>query len=246
MKGKYAAKADTRLKVLESEALREATAKIKDLEAELKQARQERNVSQAKMTSKAMEAAAAMSAREKSNLRDKIASLEHQAAEQRIRNAVLTWEVMHRNRFDRPSPAKLLGITLITEAQLEEAPESREELKDSIDYWRSVHWEIAGIFFCDYDEILRFFRVVEGYTWGIAGDRKILGGSARENTRNLRKGKIRDHMMRRNRGLREHYDCIWKARLAGGVEPVKHLRDFISEPPKDGVERMVESLKTHG
>jgi hypothetical protein len=42
-KGKYAARADSRLKVLESEALREAHVKITELEAQLVEARHEIN-----------------------------------------------------------------------------------------------------------------------------------------------------------------------------------------------------------
>ena len=247
MKGKYANRADTRLKVLESETLRDAAAKIADLQTQLAAARQELNTYRAKMQGQALKAAAGMSAREKQNLRDKIASLEHQAAEQRVRNAVLTWEVMHRAKFDRPSPTEILGMGTI-DARLDGAPEPREELQESFEYWCAVHWEIAALFLSDYDEILEFCRIAEGYTWGVAGD-KTLGANAREATRNFRKGRVRDHMLKRIYAMREYYDRIWQARLAGHVEPVIRFRYILGnadEAPTDRRDQLVEKIRARG
>ena len=240
MKGKYANRADGRLKVLESAAVRDATAKITDLQARLAHTQQELNTYQAQMQGQALKAAAGMSAREKKDLRDRIASLEHQAAEQRIRNAVLTWEVMHRNKFGRPSPEKILGMGTIGV--------KTAEAQETWDFWCSTHWEIAALFMADYDEMLRFFRIAEGYEWGIAGDTHT-GTTARESTRHFRKGRIRDHMLKRVYAMREYYGRIWTARLAGHVEPVSHFRDILGdgdEAPQDRRDQLVEKIKARG
>ena len=82
-KGKYAHRADTRLKVLESEALQKSQEKINDLTKQLEQAKQELHLAKTGMHSKAMQAAQGMSAREKQHLRDQMASMAHQHKEER-------------------------------------------------------------------------------------------------------------------------------------------------------------------
>ena len=235
-RGKYAARADTRLKVLESEALKEASAKIKELERQLGAAHHERDTTRAEMQSKALSAAAGMSAREKRNLRNQIASLEHQVAADRIRNAVLVWEIMHRAKFDEPSPVQILPDT------------------PSYDYWITVHWEIGSLFCPDYDEIWKFFRLVEGYEWRIAGS--LLAGdsgqptikqNAREASRAMIKGGLKGGLVRRMRDMREYYDRIWAARQSGDVEPILHFQDAHSQDAhhKDRREKLIEKMKSH-
>jgi hypothetical protein len=155
-KGKYAARADTRLQALESAALQEAHAKIRELTTELNQARHELDVARAQMHGQAMQAAAGMSMREKQNLRNKIASLEHQASEDRVRNAVLTWELMHRTKFDRPSPIEIFDPE--GHPRWVEPSSDVHEIAESYDYWTKVHWEVAALF----AEIVRLMMPANG------------------------------------------------------------------------------------
>lgn len=240
-RGKYAARADRRLEVLESEKLREAHAEIRDLKTQLAAAQQEIKTTNAQVQSKAMQAAAHLSAKEKTDLRNRIASLEHHSAEQAIRHAVLTWEVMHREKFDRPSPAKLLNPDRHPD---QEFPEPRDDLKDSCEFWFSVHWELAALFITNYDDMWRFFETAQGYSWRMAGDTDI-GTNARENTRNLRKGPLRDHMMRRVNEMRAYYDRIWKARQAGKTEPITRFTEIVGkdESPADTRDRLIKNLR---
>jgi hypothetical protein len=253
-KGKYAVRADTRLKALESAALRDAHAKITELEAQLGQAKHQLDTAEANMHGQAMTAAAGMSRREKQHLRNKIASLEHQAGEERVRNALLTWELMHRFKFGRPSPAKLLdpkpdcGDT--ARPMIRELPPDADvnELQESYDYWIDVHWEIAALFMSNYDEIWRFQEIAQGYRWGIAG---FWGANARENTRNVRttSGRISGHLIKRVNGMRDYYQRIWKARLAGGMEPVSHWEDVVTDDmaPADRRDALVKKMRArHG
>lgn len=230
-RGKYSERADSRLRVLESDALREAHATIRDLKTQLGDAKHDLDVAQAQTSAKAMQAAAHLSGREKQNLRNRIASLEHQASEERIRNAVLTWELMHRHKFDQPSPAKILS---------NETPESYR-------YWCDVHWQIGALFISDYDELWRFFRIAEGYAWGMAGGNvsgptgESIRLTARESKRILHKGRLKDHMLKRVRRLRAYYDRIWRARQAGGVEPISPWKDDDRDVPDDVRDRLVQN-----
>jgi hypothetical protein len=238
-RGKYAHRADTRLKVLESEALRKASARIAELEAELATAHNEVNTFRKQMAGKAMAAAAHLSGQEKKILRDKIASLEYQDAQARIRNAVLVWEIVHRNKFDRPSPDKIWFGNDVDDDTCDITPEQMTQTRD---YWYSMHWEIAALFFSDYDEMRRFFLIVEGHEWRIAGE-NIDGvySSTRHATRSLHTGKVRDSMMKREYERREYYERIWKAREAGHVEPIQTFG--IIGTDEDIKENLVKKMK---
>jgi hypothetical protein len=243
-RGKYAARADTRLQVLESSALRDAHAKIADLEEQLAKAKHKLDTAEAQMQGQAMKAAAGMSAREKRNLRDQISSLEYQAREDALRYAVLTWELMHRTTFERPSPAKIVGIGS-DDFDYPEFPETPEQLKETYDYWCHVHWEVAALFLADFEQIRRFQKLTQGYEWRMAGD-TIVRTTARENTRTLYKGRIRDAMMKRVMAMRDYYERIWKARLAGNVEPMSQFReilDHVDDAPVDRRDNLLKKMR---
>lgn len=214
-KGKYAQRADTRLKVLESEALREAHAKIADLSSQLSEAKHEINIVRSEISSKALQAASGLSTREKQNLRNQIASMEHQRDKERIRYALLTWEIMHRNKFGVPAPLRV-----------------DPSCGDSYKYWIGVNWELASLFCPDWESIREFFLLVEGYEWKIAGDNGLAGKSgdpllkqsAREADRLFKKGRIKDRMMVRVSMMKAHHDRVYKARRAGKTEPILMFR----------------------
>jgi len=219
-RGKYAARADTRLKALESEALREAHNRIKELEHQLGEAKHEIDTAKAQNHSQAMAAAQGLSAREKANLRNEIASLQYRSKQDRLRYALLMWEIMHRAHFGTPAPLVL-------------APADAGPDDPSYAYWLTVHWEIAALFCADYDEIWEFFESAQGYRWKIAGTDKLYGKSgqpvtkqtARESTRQFMKGNIKGAMMRRIHNMHDYYDRIVAARGHGAQEPVVHFQD---------------------
>lgn len=240
-RGKYAHRADTRLRVLESDELKKAHTRIGELEAALAHARGEANSFQKQMQGKAMEAAAHLSGKEKKMLRDKIASLQYQAAQTRLHDAVLMWEVVHRNRFGRPSPAEIwISVDVADDIYNDITPEQMAETRD---YWYSVHWEIAALFFADYDEMRAFFLLVEGHDWRIAGE-NIDGvySSTRHATRMLHVGKIRDSLMKREYERRAYYERIWKARQNGHVEPMATFEIIGNdEDVRDGLIKKMKS-----
>lgn len=211
-KGKYANRADTRLRVLESKALRDAHSKISSLKDELSATRQQLNSLEAQIQSKAMRAAAALSMKEKANLRNEVASLQIRAKEDRIRQAVLVWELMFRATHSRPAPLVLDHHSADT---------------DAFAYWLTVNWEIACLFFKDYDEIWEFFEQVEGHGWRMSGGdvggpsgQPTIHQNGREANRVFKKGKIKATMMRRVHDMRAYYDRIITARQHGQLEPV--------------------------
>jgi hypothetical protein len=238
-RGKYAAKAEGRLRALESEALLQANARIKELERALGAIRHECDVLRRDVHSHAMDAAAKISEGEKNDLRDQIAELKRHDSQERIRYAVLAWEIVHRNEFHRPSPAKLWGEAYGTESRAVIEDVTVEQMKASWDLWIAIHWEIAALFLPDYDEMEKFFILVEGHGWRVAGD---VGWSSREATRNLRVGKIRDAVMKREYRRRDYFERIWKARQGGHVEPIDTGVDIPADP-EDVKENLIEKMK---
>lgn len=224
-KGKYAHRADTRLKVLESEALQKSQMKINELTKQLDEAKQELHVAKAGMHSKAMQAAAGMSAREKQHLRDQLASQAHQHREERKRYAVLAWEVLHRTMFGEPAPLVM-------------HPSDESESRKT---WLKCNWEIATIFFDDYDEIWDFFLAVEGVPWKLAADE---GQTMREANRFLKIGSLKKMMMARVVKLRAYLDLIYQSHQTKVPVPVKTFAEIApATTAKDRKEAMVNKLK---
>ena len=224
-KGKYAHRADTRLKVLESEALQKSQMKINELTKQLDEAKQELHVAKAGMHSKAMQAAAGMSAREKQHLRDQLASQAHQHREERERYAVLAWEVLHRTMFGEPAPLVM-------------HPSDESESRKT---WLKCNWEIATIFFDDYDEIWDFFLAVEGVPWKLAADE---GQTMREANRFLKIGSLKKMMMARVVKLRAYLDLIYQSHQTKVPVPVKTFAEIApATTAKDRKEAMVNKLK---
>lgn len=227
VKGKYAHRADTRLKVLESEALQKSQEKINDLTKQLEQIKQELHLAKTGMHSKAMQAAQGMSAREKQHLRDQMASMAHQHKEERKRYALLMWEILHRTTFGTPAPFVM-------------HPSDKSE---SHELWIKVNWEIATLFFNDYDEIWDFFRVVEGMTWRLAGGDGS-GQTQREANRWLMKGSMKKLMMVRVGKMRAYFDRIYHSRQTRIPEPVKSFAEIApAKTSADRKEDMIEKLK---
>ena len=236
-KGKYAQRADSRLKVLESEALQQAHAKIKELTEQLSAVKKEINEARAGIHSKAMAAAAGLSKREKEHLRDQLASMAYQHDADRMRYAVLVWEIMHRNKFGTPAPL-----------QMERDSESHE-------YWLSMHWEIATLFFKEWEQIQEFFARCEGTRWRLAGSgaSHLRGGmplppqTSREATRRLEKGRMKNSLMRRVFAMRAYFDRIEAARKTGDLEPILAFKDSRNdETPEDVRDKLIEGLKDRG
>lgn len=228
-RGKYKTRADNRLRILESEKLREASETIGDLKQQLSTAKHENDTLRAEMNGKALAAARDLSQREKQHLRNQIASLEHQGREARLRYAVLAWEVIHRHVTARPAPLRLSS-----------RDDAEPDMRESFQLWLEVHWELAAIFF-DYEEAWTFFETVEGQEFRMAGD--VIYGTksgefpvkqtARENTRALKSArhKFGGHMARRLARYAAHLDEVWAARQHGG-EPVA-VRVFREEVRDD-------------
>ena len=224
-KGKYAHRADTRLKVLESEALQKSQMKINELTKQLDEAKQELHVAKAGMHSKAMQAAAGMSAREKQHLRDQLASQAHQHREERKRYAVLAWEVLHRTMFGEPAPLVM-------------HPSDESESRKT---WLKCNWEIATIFFDDYDEIWDFFLAVEGVPWKLAADE---GHTMREANRFFKIGALKKLMMTRVVKLRAYLDLIYQSHQTKVPVPVKTFAEIApADTDKDRKEAMVKKLR---
>lgn len=255
-RGKYATKADGRLRVLESEALREATAKIRDLEAQLKEAKHELNTATTQMQSQAMQAAAHLSSKEKQHLRNQIASLENSNKEDRVRMATLVWDLAHRWIHQRPAPFAIPVSSReshIADDYLGDQEGLSADMKQSKDLWFSISWEIAALFFKDYDDVWTFLETVEG-RWRMSGDtafifdsgRVIQKTSSRENTRNMKKaGPMRSHMSKRIRAMQDYHERIWTSRGHGDPEPVVSFKQtaVLHQTPDDKRRELVSKLQ---
>jgi hypothetical protein len=225
MKGKYAQRADSRLRVLESEALRESSAKIDALKTELAQTKHQLHTAQAEIQSKAMQAAAALSAREKKHLRDKLASVEQQVHDERMKLAILTWELMHRSKFGEPAPRR-------------EAfrPRCADEWYQ---YWLEVKFLLVAVFFPTYDEAEEFLDEIEG-RWELAGFERH---TKRENNRWVRKGTLRNFLARRHADIRQYWQAVYKARQGDSPVPVKAMADWRNNDDKDWQETRMKEIR---
>jgi hypothetical protein len=240
-KGKYAVRADARLRALETEAVCAARAQIHELTTALTAARHQVQMTEADITGKAMAIAERLVIEEKKRLTQRIEELEHTRSADRVRQALLTWEIMHRNRFGTPAPLKM-GF-------------NEELTRDSYEFWLTCHWEIAALFCTDYDEIHRFFEQAEGYSWRLAGDgpsnygyEPLAKQTSREATRRFRKGHLRDMMMNRVVNMRAYYDRIVFAREHDQTEPVLTFADAnpADACPEDTRDGLIEKIKEKG
>ena len=110
-KGKYANKAHFRMQTIESERIRELLAEAQGLKAELAKAKHENDVLRSDVHSKAMQAASALSADEKRELRNKVAQLEADARKDKLKSAVLAYDVAFRFHYGKaPSHDAQKGV----------------------------------------------------------------------------------------------------------------------------------------
>jgi hypothetical protein len=224
-KGKYAQRADSRLRVLESETVRDANAKIAELKDQLAHANQELHEVKAEISSKAMQAAQHLSSREKTYLRNKLASVEQQARDDRKKFAIQTWELMHRNKFGEPAPQP--------EAY---TPKCNDEWYR---YWLDVKWLLLPIFCPTYYEAEEVLDEIEG-PWDLAG---FDGRSKRENTRLLRKGALRKYLARRHEVIRKYWQSVYTGRQTNSPVPVKTLVDWRNSDDADWQETRMKEIK---
>lgn len=236
-KGKYKARAANREVARDNELIVEKVEEIESLKQQLAESQQDAHLLRTQMNSEALRIASEMSLKDKQKLRAEIEELKYQRVEEKMRHAVLVWEIMHRRQFNRPAP---ISLTL-SEANIEQ--------KESYDYWNSVSWEIGSLFFSDWESVNRFRYLCQGWEMQMAGT--ISGGArsgsptlkrtARESTRQLRKGNIKGMMVKRVRELHAHFDRIYTGRMAGRNEPVVSFRDVGADgkAPEDRREDLV-------
>lgn len=235
-KGKYKARAANREAARDNELIVEKVDEIARLKAALAQTEGQLQKERAERGTLVLARANELSAEQTKPVREEIVSLKHQCLEDQVRYAVLMWEIMHRKKFGRPAPVHL----------------HKEDEPESYEYWIAVNWEIASLFGDDWESIERFQFLCQGWEMKLSGcelhgnrGQPTLKQTAREATRQVRKGNIRDLMRGRVKAMRAHYDRVYAARQGGDTEPMFLFRDTLSDTQasEDRRENLVDKMR---
>lgn len=209
-RGKFANKRHFQMQKIETERIRELNAQINGLKDDLAKAKHETDVLRADINSKVMHAAIKISEDERQDLRNKIAQLEADFHKDRVKNAILAYEVAFRIATGKPPDEKTIldyeersdGIRAamhkgdIIQNQYKSAEQQFSNIHEkpsNLDMWIPAALGLNG------DESIEFFKSLLG--WKRGAGRYVVGRSHLLNARRLE--------------YRKFLDDLWEARQYG-------------------------------